>query len=176
MSSLRRITASRANAVLSRGPIIPKGKARSSANAIRYDVLAECVVLDDESSECFNDLVTQYKERFAPADGVELGMVEEMAVAHWRIRRARAIENHLMEEVLRSQPPGDEAARIAAASPELNHIHRYEAHLHRIYQGARLNLVLLRQCKLPNEPKSHFRTPRGVGLPRPRKSDPSRVA
>jgi hypothetical protein len=175
MSSLRRINASRANAARSRGPITAEGKQRSSANAIRYDLLAECVVLEDESSESFNDLVTQYTERFAPADAVELGMVEEMAVADWRMRRARAIENHLMEEALRNQPPGDEAARIAAAAPELNRIHRYEAHLHRIYRSARLNLVLLRQCELPN--KSHFQIPGGAGPPaRPRKSDPSRAA
>ena len=176
MSSLRRINASRANAALSRGPVTPKGKARSSANAIRYDLLAKCVVLENESSECFDDLVAQYIARFAPADGVELGMVEEMAVAHWRLRRARAIENRLMEKALRNQPPGDEAVRIAAASPELDRIHRYQADLHRIYQRARLNLVLLRQCKLPNEanPISEHRVMQVPGGPD--KSEPSRAA
>lgn len=178
MSSLRRINASRANAALSRGPITAEGKQRSSANAIRLGLLAKCVVLENESSECFNDLVAQYIERFAPADGVEFGIVEEMAVAHWRMRRARGLENRLMEKALRNQPPGDEAARIAAASPELNRIHRYEAHLHRIYRSARLNLVLLRQCKLPNKtnpnPISGHRVMQVPGGPD--KSEPFRVA
>jgi hypothetical protein len=67
------------------------------------------------------------------------------------MRRAWAIGNRLMEEALRNQPPGDEAARIAgafaelAASPELNL-------LHRIYQRALFNLALLGEPELPNDP------------------------
>jgi len=157
MSSLRRINASRANAARSRGPITPEGKQRSSANAIRHGLLAKCVVLENESSTCFDDLVAQHTERFAPADGVEFGIVEEMAAAHWRMRRAWAIENRLMEKAIHNQPPGDEAARIAAAfselaaTPGLNLLHRYEARLHRIYQRALFNLALLGQRELPNE-------------------------
>jgi hypothetical protein len=157
MSSLRRINASRANAARSRGPITAEGKQRSSANAIRHGLLAKCVVLENESSACFDDLVAQHTERFAPADGVEFGIVEEMAAAHWRMRRAWAIENRLMEKAIRNQPPGDEAARIAAAfselaaTPGLNLLHRYEARLHHIYQRALFNLALLGQRELPNE-------------------------
>jgi hypothetical protein len=114
--------------------------------------------LENESSECFDELVTQHQERFAPADGVEFAMIEEMVAANWRMRRAWAIENRLMEKAIRNQPPGDEAARIAAAfsdlaaSPELNLLHRYEARLHRIYQRALDNLLVLREPDLPNEP------------------------
>jgi hypothetical protein len=85
-------------------------------------------------------------------------MIEEMVAANWRMRRAWAIENRLMEKAIRNQPPGDEAARIAgafsdlAASPELNLLHRYEARLHRIYQRALENLLVLGEPELPNEP------------------------
>jgi hypothetical protein len=150
MSSLRRINSSRANGARSRGPITPQGKERSSANALRHGLLAKCVVLENESSECFDDLVTQHIEHFAPADGVEFGMIEEMAVAHWRLRRACAIEDRLLEMAIQNQPPGDEAARIdaalveLAASPALNLLHRYEAGLLRSYQRALDNLALLR--------------------------------
>jgi hypothetical protein len=75
--------------------------------------------LENESSECFDELVTQHQERFAPADGVEFAMIEEMVAANWRMRRAWAIENRLMEKAIRNQPPGDEAARIAAAFSDL---------------------------------------------------------
>jgi hypothetical protein len=125
--------------------------------------------LENESNECFDDLVTQHIQRFAPADGVEFAMVEEMVAANWRVRRAWAIENRLMEKAIRNQPAGDEAARIAnafselAASPELNLLHRYETRLHRICQRALHNhLLLLRLAgapaaappnhALPNEP------------------------
>lgn len=158
MRSLRRINSSRANGACSRGPITPEGKERSSANALRHGLLAKCVVLENESSECFDELVTQHQERFAPADGVEFAMIEEMVAANWRMRRAWAIENRLMEKAIRNQPPGDEAARIAAAfsdlaaSPELNLLHRYEARLHRIYQRALDNLLILGEPDLPKEP------------------------
>ena len=158
MSSLRRINASRANGRLSKGPATSDGQGRSSANAIRHGLLAKCVVLENESGPCFDHLVTEHTRRFAPADGVEFGMIEEMAAAYWRMRRAWAIENRLMEKALRHQPPGDEAARIAdafaelAASPELNLLHRYETRLHRIYQRALYNLALLGEAELPNEP------------------------
>ena len=85
-------------------------------------------------------------------------MIEEMVAANWRMRRAWAIENRLMEKAIRNQPPGDEAARIAAAfsdlaaSPELNLLHRYEARLHRIYQRALDNLLVLGEPELPNQP------------------------
>jgi hypothetical protein len=158
MSSLRRINSSRANGARSRGPITPQGKERSSANALRHGLLAKCVVLENESSQCFDDLVTQHIQRFAPADGVEFAMIEEMVAANWRMRRAWAIENCLMEKAIRNQPPGDEVARIAAAfaelaaSPELNLLHRYEARLHRMYRRALNNLAILGEPELPKEP------------------------
>jgi hypothetical protein len=158
MSSLRRIIASRANGRRSQGPATAGGLERSSANAIRHGLLAKCVVLENESGPCFDDVVTQHIRRFDPADGVEFGMIEEMAAAYWRMRRAWAIENRLMEKALRHQPPGDETSRIAgafaelAASPELNLLHRYETRLHRIYQRALFNLALLGEAELPNEP------------------------
>jgi hypothetical protein len=158
MSSLRRINSSRANGARSRGPITPEGKERASTNALRHGLLAKCLVLQNESNECFDDLVTQHIQRFAPADGVEYAMIEEMVAANWRMRRAWAIETRLMDKAICHQPPGDETERIAnafsqlAASPELNLLHRYEARLHRIYQRALNNLVMLREPELPNDP------------------------
>jgi hypothetical protein len=86
-------------------------------------------------------------------------MIEEMAAAYWRMRRAWAIENRLMEKAIRNQPRGgDEAERIAGAfaelavTPQFNLLHRYETRLHRIYQRALHNLLLLAEPVLPNEP------------------------
>jgi hypothetical protein len=102
------------------------------------------VVLDNESNECFDDLVTQHIQRFAPADGVEYAMIEEMVAANWRMRRAWASENCLMDKAIRNQPPGNELDRLAnafselAASPALNLLHRYEARqLRGVLQTAR---------------------------------------
>ena len=124
MSSLRRINSSRANPAPSRGRITLDGNEHASSNALRHGLLAECVVLENESNECFDDLVNQHIRRFAP----------------------------------RNQPPGDQMSRLAAAfsqlaaSPELSLLHRYEARLHRMYQRALNNVLMLGEPELPEEP------------------------
>jgi hypothetical protein len=158
MSSLRRLLSSRANGALSRGPQTPEAQRRSSLNAIRHGLLSECVVLPGESVEGFAELLAQHIGRFDPADGVEFGMIEEMAAAYWRLRRAWAIENQLLTDAMAAQPPGDDLARIAgafrqqAASSELALLHRYETRLHLMYQRALHNILLLRITGMPNEP------------------------
>lgn len=167
MSSLRRIRSSRANGLRSRGPKTTRGKQRSAANALRHGLLAKCIVLANESSGNFEALLAQYIEKFAPADGVELGIVEEMAASFWRLRRAWAIETSLMDDGIRAAQSGDEVARIAAAftvlaaSPQLALLHRYEARLHRMCGRAMNNFLLLHN--LPNEPSpisGHLSEPR----------------
>jgi hypothetical protein len=106
-------------------------------NAVRHGLLARCVVLDNESRDCFDQVVTQYLDCFRPANDVELGMVEEMIAAAWRQRRAWAIETSLMDTAISKEPGGDELIRIAAAytllsqQPQSALISRYEARLHR---------------------------------------------
>ena len=171
MSSLERKISSRANGARSRGPITPAGKTCSSKNATRHGLLAKCVVLENESREGFDSLFSEFVARFAPTDNVELGLVEEMFSAFWRQRRAWAIETHTMDDAISAQPPdNDELSRLtdaftaAAAQPNLELIHRYETRLHRIFQRALANLILMRSLKelnppenseLPNDPSPH---------------------
>ena len=139
MSSLRRINASQANGARSHGPETPEGKRQSSQNALRHGLLSDCVVLQCESREAFEALLSQHLEHFGPCNGVEFGMIEEMASSYWRLRRLWAIENSLLDESLAVEPAGDDVGRIAAsfrklaASPELSLIHCYETRLHMMY-------------------------------------------
>ena len=105
MTSIRRINSSRANVALSKRPITPDGKQRSSLNALRHGLLARCLVLENESGECFDEILTQHTRRFAPADGVEFAMIEEMVAANGRMRRAWAIENRPMEKAIPQSTP-----------------------------------------------------------------------
>jgi hypothetical protein len=74
-----------------------------------------------------------------------------------------------MDSAISAQPPDqDELARLTsaftavAAQPPLELIHRYETRLHRIFQRALANLILMRSLpelrppaeniKLPNDP------------------------
>lgn len=180
MSSLRRINSSRANGARSRGPVTPDGKDRSSQNATRHGLLAKCVVLENESREGFDSLLAQFVARFAPADGVELGLVEEMLSAFWRQRRAWAMETHIMDTAISREPSDhDEVARITdafgtvAVQPQVELLHRYETRLHRIYQRALCNLVRMRSpalsanTKVRNEPSpiSEHPAPTSENLP-----------
>ena len=158
MSSLKRVLSSRANGARSRGPTSPAGKQASSANATRHGLLAKCVVLANESREGFDALLAQHIERFGPLDGVELGVIEEMVAAFWRLRRAWAIETRLHDDAIATREPGDEIGRITGAftdlapSSHLGLLHRYEARLHHIRQRALENIYILRNTQLPNEP------------------------
>jgi hypothetical protein len=170
-SSLRRILSSRANGARSRGPKTIAGKQRSSLNALRHGLLAKQVVLSSEATGNFDCLIDQHVRRFGPADGVELGMIEEMAAAFWRLRRAWAIETSLMDQGVEAAQSRDAVARIAAAfsnlaaSPQLGLLHRYEARLHRMYQRAMNTFLLLHKTKLPNEPRFPPESQRpGTGL------------
>jgi len=157
-SSLRRILASRANGARSQGPSTPEGKRRSSQNAIDHGLLARCIVMPEESLEAFETLLTQHWESLQPADGVEAGFVEEMAAAHWRMRRVWAMETRLLEEAAQAHGEADPLGRIAAAfatlanSPHLSLLHRYETRLSLVYQRSLHNLLLLRALAVPNEP------------------------
>ena len=118
-SSLARIRASRSNGARSRGPKTVAGKQRSSRNALRHGLLAKQVVLSNEAAANFDFVISQHIQRFGPADGVELGMIEEMAAAFWRLRRAWAIETSLLDQGVEAAQPRGEVARIAAAFSSL---------------------------------------------------------
>ena len=158
-SSLRRVLASRANGARSLGPSTPEGKLRSSQNALRHGLLSRCIVMDNESLASFEALWLQHLESLQPVGGVELGMVEEMVAAYWRMRRAWAIETRMLEDAGAIQEgESDPLGRIAAsfnslaASPALALLHRYETRLHLVYQRSLHNLLLLRALAVPNEP------------------------
>ncbi len=157
-SSLRRILASRANGARSHGPSTPEGKLRASQNAVRHGLLARCIVMERESLESFEALLSQHLNSLQPVDGVEFGMVEEMVAAYWRMRRAWAIETRMLEDAANTQDESDPVGSIAAAfaslsaSPALALMHRYETRLHLVYQRSLHNLLLLRALAVPNEP------------------------
>jgi hypothetical protein len=159
MISRKRILAARANGARSGGPKTPEGKARSARNATRHGLLSKCVVLGNESAESFQTLFDQHIDRFSPLDNVEMGMIEEMASAYWRLRRAWAIENRLMEAGMENHTGETPIARLAGAfsdlagGPQLALLQRYETRLHLMYQRAFHNLLLLRNPSARNEPR-----------------------
>jgi hypothetical protein len=84
MSSERQIIASRANGSKSRGPVTPEGKRASSRNATTHGMLADAIVMEDESEDRFRALLTALHEEFQPQTPFEESLIENMAAVRWR--------------------------------------------------------------------------------------------
>ena len=116
MSSLRRVLSFRANGARSIGPVTAEGKRLSSQNATSHGLLARHIVMRDESPEAFDTVMNQHLDRLQPADGVEVGLVEEMVASQWRLRRAWALETRLLENEAAAQTAADPLDRLSAPS------------------------------------------------------------
>jgi hypothetical protein len=193
MSSQRRIDASRRNGALSKGPKTEAGKRRSSMNALRHGILAERVILSNESEENFQLVLDDYMEKYKPRDGVELGMVEQMSSCFWRLQRAVAIEKRLFDQALENHPNGPELNRdgdawndLATTATSLQTMLRYQVMLDRMEARTQRKLFLARKLEqenqeLPNEPSPNsghpdppppLPTPDPEEVPDPRTSRP----
>src|SRR5882757_10383909 len=115
MSSDLRLRANRANAARSTGPVTAEGKAQSSRNARRHGLLSRQVLVGKESPAAFKALFDLFIARWSPVDDVELGLIEEMAAASWRLRRVWALESEMLESAMESHTDRRHLTRMAAA-------------------------------------------------------------
>jgi hypothetical protein len=83
----QRLAANRANAQFSTGPISDEGKSIASRNATRHGLLSSRLLLDDESPDEFDQLLSDLCDCLRPVGLVEATLVERIAVAIWRQRR-----------------------------------------------------------------------------------------
>jgi hypothetical protein len=82
----------------------PEGKAIVKYNALKHGLLAKEVVITvgegAENPEEFNALLEDLKVQLAPAGTLEEMLVEKVAVAYWRLRRAYRYEVGLIRNEL----------------------------------------------------------------------------
>jgi hypothetical protein len=76
---------SRRNGAKSRGPVTDGGKQRSAANSTKHGLTSAALLIPGESAE---ELDAAYRERFRPADAVELDLVNNVAFISWRASAA----------------------------------------------------------------------------------------
>jgi hypothetical protein len=100
--------ASRRNGAKSRGPITSEGKKRSSQNSVKYGLSARTVVLCTESQELFSQLEQGYIDALQPTNLLELHLVQHIAVAEWRIRRAYIAETAMADKSMGDHQAEDE--------------------------------------------------------------------
>jgi hypothetical protein len=108
-------------------------------NALSHGLLSRCTLLDGESPDALKALFAHHVERLNPTDEVEMGLVEEMVAAYWRLRRAWAIETRTLENEVAAQSEDDPLDRMArafdslAAKPSASLLHQHETRLHLMY-------------------------------------------
>src|SRR5579864_5254059 len=165
---------SRINGAKSRGTVTPEGKQRSCLNAVRHGLFAKVHCLTNENQGLLKELLQDYLTRLLPTDMVELRLVEQVALAAFRLERIVSMETALFDREMDEQtkqrekefPKMDPAAVFALAfksladnSKSLHLYLRYEVMLTRQYDRAMKQLIALRtkfpapqEAELPNEP------------------------
>jgi hypothetical protein len=94
--SLQRLEANRRNALHSTGPRTDEGKQRSRLNAVRHGLTAETVIGNLEDAEDYKAFEAAIISDYDPETAVARELVLRLASLLWRLRRANAIEAHLL--------------------------------------------------------------------------------
>lgn len=134
------------------GPNTPEGKTRVSQNAVKHGISSsKMFVLQNESPEEWNRMLADCQQDFQPETPFESRLVEEIAFAKWRLRRAWITENALFDTEMESgaeafaqkYQQADEGVRqggafrsMADGSKALPLLLRYESRLERAYKRA----------------------------------------
>jgi hypothetical protein len=91
-TSEQRLSANRANALLSTGPISKEGKVQASRNATRHGLLSDRLLLDDEDPSAFEEMTDDLCHSLRPVGMAEAALVERIAITIWRQRRLISAE------------------------------------------------------------------------------------
>jgi len=162
MLSQRQLDANRRNAQHSTGPRTPEGRAAVSLNALRHGLTAQTAVLPNENPEEFQELLDAFLAEYQPAGPTEALLVQQMAMASWRLRRLRALETGLFN-VRMSQLPDDDSpldprarafAYDTSGSRSIETLSRYETRIERSFYRALHELERLRATPPVPEPPS----------------------
>jgi len=94
--SERKRAANQQNARRSTGPRTLEGKAKVRYNALKHGLLAKEVIVplgdEYEKRADFDHLVHELYKHYAPVGPIEAMLVDKIAVAYWRLRRATRAE------------------------------------------------------------------------------------
>src|SRR5579884_2095962 len=92
MASPAQITANRANALHSTGPVTADGKSRVAQNALKHGLTAKHLVVRDDEREEFESFRDSLFDELAPQGAVETITFHELLHAAWSLHRFRRLE------------------------------------------------------------------------------------
>jgi hypothetical protein len=153
MSTAAQHAANIRNAALSTGPRTPEGKAASSRNALKFGLTSKQVLLPHEDPAEFDALESTLLEQIQPADDGERLLVNDIAVARWKIRRIELARAAWMDFDLSRRRMEDRnlATAWTLLSPEIQRFDKYAAAERRVVENAWRKLRLLQQERRDRE-------------------------
>jgi hypothetical protein len=92
----RRAEANRQNALRSTGPKTDVGKARSSRNSSRHNLLAKAATPLAQPNQELQTLLNRFNTEFHPSSVHEETLIQELAGAAWRMRLGTRFESGLL--------------------------------------------------------------------------------
>ena len=155
---------SRINGAKSHGPKTPEGKEASSRNAIKHGMTARnTFILECENKEDYREFLAEHIAIHQPVTAPEKELVDQMAIARWRIRRFVNAETVLIDcEVVRNRDKVEKefattscdvhvAMAIRSLADEsrcLSLMSRYESRHQRVHDKAYTALRELQQSRV----------------------------
>ena len=95
MTSDIQLEANRTNAQKSTGPTSEAGKAAVRFNATRHGLTGQVACMAWEDRDAFNQFCASIVADLKPEGAIETQLAQSIAEDHWRLNRARAIEENL---------------------------------------------------------------------------------
>ena len=146
MATAAQLTANRANAQHSTGPVTPEGKARVGQNALRHGLTAKSLVVRDDEREEFAALRDDLEAEIDPQGALESIAFDELLHAAWNLRRFRRIEAEVSVGTLDDFTDPQTTAI-------LDRLSRYQSRAQRAYTRALAELRLLQTNRAVRESK-----------------------
>jgi hypothetical protein len=89
------LKANRENATRSTGPRTEAGKNRARLNGLRHGLAGHTVLMPYEDRAEYEAFVGKTVQSLQPESDAELALAKSIADSHWRLNRARAIEENI---------------------------------------------------------------------------------
>jgi hypothetical protein len=103
MISQKQLAANRRNALKSTGPKTPEGKAVVRLNALRHGLRSRSLLLPGENIEELRQLCADLEADWQPRNRTEQLLVEQMALAHWKLARLEVGERSILRQDIEAE-------------------------------------------------------------------------
>jgi hypothetical protein len=158
----KQIEANRLNAQKSTGPKTPEGRAAVRLNGVKHGITAQTLVLKGETEADFTDLLDSYEAEHQPSTPTEEALVQQLAMATWRLRRLYHAEASFhagrMKEMAHDKWTGatvDDSTCLGLVNHRnkdtMATFHRQESRLERTFYHALHELQRLRKLALVSQ-------------------------